>query len=357
MPTGIALDPAGNLYITDTGNSTIRKLTTSGVSTTVAGSPSQPGSANGTGASAGFSAPAGVASDSAGNLYVADSNNHTVRAIDPTGVVTTFAGSGVLGGKDGTGTAAQFDLLRGMISDGAGNLYIANGRGNTIRKIAPGRIVTTVAGAQRVIGSTDGAAANALFQNPIGVAPDLAGNLYVADSNNSTVRKITPGGIVSTFAGLVGKIGNVDGTGSDARFGNPTGVATDSAGNVYVADQLNSTIRKITPAGAVTTLAGRDGVSGIGSTDGPGTVALFNGPTSLVIDAAGNLYIADTGNATIRKLTPDGTVSTIAGTAGHTGILLGAAPRFQAPNSLTIVGDDLIISDANAILRLRHAVQ
>ena len=162
---------------------------------------------------------------------------------------------------------------------------------------------------------------------------DSAGNVYVADSANNTIRKVTPAGVVTTLAGLAGSCGSADGTGSAARFYCPAGVAVDSAGNVYVADMHNNTIRKVTPAGVVTTLAGLAGSPG--SADGTGSAARFNDPYGVAVDSAGNVYVADTGNNTIRKVTPGGVVTTLAGLAGSAGSAdgTGSAARFDYPSA------------------------
>jgi len=248
----------------------------------------------------------GVATDSAGNVYVADSNN-TIRKITPAGAVSTLAGTpGVAGNADGTGVAARFNSPRGVATDSAGNVYVADSNNNTIRKITPAGAVSTLAGTAGVGGSADDTGAAARFYFPEGVATDSAGNVYVADSNNNTIRKITPAGVVTTLAGTAGVTGSTDATGAAASFNRPVGVATDSAGNVYVADSFNDTIRKITPAGAVSTLAGTADVTG--STDATGAAASFNFPQGVATDSAGNVYVADSNNSTIRKITPAGAV-------------------------------------------------
>jgi sugar lactone lactonase YvrE len=188
------------------------------------------------------------------------------------------------------------------------------------------------------------------------MAVDSAGNVYVADIFNDSIRKVTPTGVVTTLAGSSeGISGSLDGTGSAARFHGPTGVTVDSAGNVYVADSRNHTIRKVTADGVVTTLAGSAGT--FGSADGTGAAANFNRPGNVAVDSAGNVYVTDTFNHTIRKVTPTGTTTTVAGTAGAAGILLGAPPRFSFPIGLAIVGDSIVISDTNSILLLRHGAQ
>jgi sugar lactone lactonase YvrE len=288
-PTGVAVDSEGNVYVADSSNSTIRKITSGGVVTTLAGS------------AALFWEPEGVAVDRAGNVYVADSNNATIRKITSGGVVTTLAGlAGNHGSADGTGSAARFDNPSGVAVDSEGNLYVADYYNCTIRKVTSGGVVTTLAGLAGNAGSADGTGSAARFDNPSGVAVDSAGNVYVADC--TTIRKVTSGGVVTTLAGLAGNAGSADGTGSGARFDFPNGVAVDSAGNVYVADTYNCTIRKITGGGVVTTPAGLAG--GPGSADGLGSVARFHEPTGIAVGSAGNVVIADRNNYTIRLGVP-----------------------------------------------------
>lgn len=380
-PVGIASDSAGNVYVADGANRTIRKITPAGVVTTLAGTPGVFGSADGSGAVASFRNPNGLASDSTGNLYVAD--NNTVRKITSLGVVSTLAGTpGVAGGADGSGAAASFSNLSGIAVDRAGNVYAANrltvrkitpagvvstldgpagaidtslptgdgyARGvaadsagsvyvsddSTIRKITPAGAVSTLAGAAVVEGSADGSGAAASFSSPRGTAIDSAGNVYVADWRNMTIRKITPAGVVSTLAGTAGVVGNADGSGAAARFYFPGDVAVDSAGNVYVADTYNYTIRKITPAGLVSTLAGVPGVRQV-SHDGSGAAASFQSPGAVAVDSGGNVYVAD--QHSIRKITPAGLVSTLAGTSGISGYLdgSGAAALFSYPSRIAI---------------------
>jgi sugar lactone lactonase YvrE len=205
-------------------------------------------------------------------------------------------------------------------------------------------------------GSADGPGSAARFDYPTGVAVDSAGNVYVADQGNDTIRKVTAAGFVTTLAGTAGINDSVDGTGAAARFGLPTGIAIDTAGNLYVADYFYNTIRKVTAAGVATTLAGTATVID-GSADGTGAAARFRFPTGVAVDSAGNVYVADQANDTIRKVTPSGTTTTVAGTAGVAGIILGATPRLAFPSNLAIVGDSIVFSDDNAILVLRHGAQ
>jgi sugar lactone lactonase YvrE len=301
-PGGLSVDGQGNVYVADGGANTIRKVTPGGVVTTVAGSPGVSGTANGSAGTALFNGPAGVVADASGNLYVADNGNYVIREISASGVVSTFAGSGIRGTRDGTGTAAQFYDPQNLTMDAAGNLYIADGAGDTIRMITPAGVVATIAGTARQAGFENAAGTSARFNTPTGVAVDSAGNLYIADYGNNMVRKISPGPAynVTTLAGAYNLQGSVDATGSSAEFYAPSGVTVDSAGNVYVADSGNDTIRMITPAGAVTTLAGSAGVAE--NTDGYASAARFNAPSDIGIDGAGNLYVADLANCTIRRI-------------------------------------------------------
>jgi hypothetical protein len=299
-PRGGAVDSAGNVYVADSGNNTIRKVTPAGGVTTLAGLVGSSGSADGTGSVARFNSPLGVAVDSAGNVYVADSGNNSIRKVTPAGGVTTLAGlAGSSGSADGTGSAARFNSPRGVAVDSAGNVYVGDRINDTIRKVTPAGVVTTLAGLAGCVGSADGTGSAARFYSPSGVAVDSAGNVYVADWLNDEIRKVTPAGVVTTLAGLAGSSGNADGRGTAARFYRPYYVAVDSAGNVYVADFCNHTIRKVTPAGVVATLAGLAG--SYGSPDGTGSAARFTGPSGVAVDIAGNVYVADTGNDTIRR--------------------------------------------------------
>ena len=298
-PKGLAVAADGTLYVADDENMTVRKVSPAGVVQPVAGAPGRKGSADGTGPDARFNRPVGVAVAASGTLYVTDADNCTVRKISPAGVVATLAGtSGTKGMADGPGLAAQFNTPHGVAVDGAGNVYVADTENHTIRKIAPNGTVSTLAGAAQHKGSEDGRGPAARFNHPVGLAVDGAGNVYVADNGNHAIRKIAPDGTVSTLAGQARHHGGTDGPGVAARFLFPTGVAVDAIGNVYVADHLNVTVRKISSTGEVSTLAGMTLRSG--HLDGPGPEARFVGPFGIAVASNGMLYVTD--GTTIRCL-------------------------------------------------------
>jgi serine/threonine protein kinase/sugar lactone lactonase YvrE len=322
------------------------------VISTLAGSGTA-GFADGAGGSAQFSTPTGVAVDKTGNVYVADNANNRIRKIAPDGSVTTLAGSGDKGLVDGRGTAAQFNAPTGLAIDSAGTLYVADTFNHRIRKIAPDGTVTTLAGSgEQGLGGggfADGPPGAAKFREPTGIAVDAAGNLYVADKGNNRIRKITPAGDVSTLAGSgapdAAGGGFADGPSASARFNAPGAVAVDAAGNVYVADTFNQRIRTISPAGYVTTLAGS---SAQGAADGMGTAASFRNPGGIAVDAAGNVYVADTSNQRIRVIAPSGAVTTFAG-SGKEGFADGPAPaaQFDFPQGLVLdAASNLYVADS-----------
>lgn len=296
FPTGLAVDTSGTIYVADQYNHRIRTITPGGVVSTLAGSGTS-GFADGTGTNAQFNFPAGVAVDPAGNIYVADATNHRIRKITASGVVTTLAGSGAYGFADGTGTNAQFRSPMGITVDASGTVYVADKDNHRIRKITSSGVVTTLAGSGTA-GFADGSGASAEFDSPYGVTIDTSGTVYVADRLNDRIRTITPSGVVSTLAGS-GTTGSADGTGTSAQFDGPFGITVDTSGTVYVGDSYNDNIRKITPSGVVTTLAG-SGITGFA--DGTGTSAQFRYPTGVTVDTSGAVYVGDTGNNRIRKI-------------------------------------------------------
>jgi hypothetical protein len=354
-PCGIVSDAAGNLYVSDSGNQTIRRISAAGASvTTFAGQAGQMGSADGVGSAARFNYPLGLALDQSGSVYVAAYYNDTVRRIAPDGTVTTVAGlAGTAGAADGTGSAARFNIPDGVVVAGSGLVYVSEWSNHTIRTVTAAGDVTTLAGHAPETGTTDGPGALARFTVPAGLAVDSSGNTFVVDSMNCTIRKITTAGLVSTFAGTPGACGTADGTGSAAQFDLSLGLAIDASDTLYVADGFNHTIRRVTPAGVVTTIAGAAGQAG--SVDGAASVARFRNPRALTVTATGVIYVADTGNNTIRAIALDGTVSTVAGLAGYVGSADGTGPtaRFFGPRGIAASPDgNLYVADT-----LNHTIR
>jgi sugar lactone lactonase YvrE len=364
-PFGLATDGQQNLYVAN--DSVVQVVTPGPVTvTTIAGSAGVAGSADGVGPQARFGCSAfpwpfdlgapmrvsgalGIATTTGQLSYVADYCNSTIRTVTATGTVSVFAGTtGVLGAADGTGTAAQFAGPLGMALDAAGNLYVADFGNALIRKITPAGVVSTYAGSTPHYGSADGDAATATFRYLRAMTADPSGNLYVVDGNH-TIRKITAAGAVTTLAGTPGAMGSVDGTGSVARFHDPRGIVSDPSGNLYVADRMNSTIRKITPAGVVSTFAGRPGVTG--QIDGTGSGALFARPTGLAVDASSNVYVTD--GSSVRMITSAGVVTTILAPPGASATFLSIAvgssgalylTTYSAVYSLTVGGTLTLIA-------------
>jgi len=314
-PIGVAVDSSGNVYVADSGNNVIRKISSSGVVTTLANSGEvftyNPGGSEDSPVVS-FSGPTGVAVDAAGNVYVADRGNALIRLITPAGVVATLVSRGWIGSDPLliANPGDDFSSVSGLAVDKLGDVYWTDWLVNEIEYLNVYQgTVSSMAGSKSVVGSANGMGDNASFNNPAGIAIDSAGNVYVADAGNNLIRKINrlnpvtsedPGvGVATTFAGS-GKIGSDIGTGAAASFNNPAGVAVDAAGNVYVADAGNNMIRKISPSGDVTDLAGNGKA---GSANGAGFAASFNNPTGVAVDAAGNVYVADAGNNLIRKIT------------------------------------------------------
>jgi sugar lactone lactonase YvrE len=349
FPRGVTTDGA-NIYVVDSFKAIIRKIViTTGAVTTLAGTPDRLGSADGIGAAASFNWPSGITTDGT-NLYVVDYGNNTIRKIIiATGAVSTLAGTpGIIGSADGIGAAASFKYPFGITTDGE-NLYVADTSNSTIRKIVIANgAVSTLAGTPGARGSTDGIGTEARFRYPRGITTNGT-DLYIADSDNYTIRKLRIStGYVSTLAGTPRSHGSEDGIGASARFGHPEGITTDGT-NLYVADTINNTIRKIaTDSGNVSTLAGNPGT--IGSADGSGATATFCNPEGIATDGS-NLYVADTGNRIIRRIVIDsGSTSTLAGTiwcADGT----GTAASFYYPENVTTDGVNLYVTDSSHTIR------
>jgi sugar lactone lactonase YvrE len=313
-----------------------------GIVTTLAGQTTA-GTADGTGAAASFGGPTGVAVTSSGVIVVADRNNHRIRLITPTGVVTTLAGSGS-GSADGTGTGATFSLPSAVaVIPSSGVIVVADSGNHRIRLITPGGVVTTLAGSGQ--GSADGTGAGASFNFPTGVAViPSSGVIVVADQGNHRIRLVTPAGVVTTLAGS-GTGQFAEGTGTGASFNNPTGVAVTSSGDIVVADVSNQRIRMITPSGVVTTLAGQ---TTAGTADGTGAAASFTNPYGVaVIPSSDVIVVADNFVHRVRLVTPTGVVTTLAG-SGSPGFAdgTGAAATFNRPWGVAATpSGDIVVAD------------
>jgi len=351
---------ATNLAGSATTSSAILVVDNSLAVVTLAGLAGNWGSADGTGSAARFNEPHGLACDSAGSLFVADSRNDTIRKVDiATGTVTTLAGlAGSPGSADGTGSAARFTYPEGLTSDSAGNLLVADAGNNCVRKvvIATGE-VTTLASPRGGSGGPNGPGSVLQFDFPTSVVSDGAGNLYVADSGSYTIRKVVIAtGEVTILAGSPEVPGSADGTGTAAQFGSLGGLAFDGAGNLFVGDTDNNKIRKVVIATrTVTTFAGSGAP---GSADGSGTAAQFYYPFGIASDGASNLYVADYWNHTIRKIViATAAVSTVVGTAGRAGVVLGPLPGgLGSPEQLAVgpAGELFIVDvDQDALLVAR----
>jgi sugar lactone lactonase YvrE len=299
-PAAIAVDASGIFFVADSENDAIRKITTNGVVTTFAGQLGVAGSANGTGTGAQFNSPSGLAFDKSDNLFVSDTGNSTIREITAAGDVSTFAGvAGTSGFLDGATGSAQFSSPLGIAIAPNGAVYVADSGNHCIRAISGG-VVSTFAGSPGIWGSADGVGTNALFNGPVGLAFNSRTNLFVSDANNDIIRKITPDGTVTTFAGAAGADGSADGTLANARFRSPAELAFDKKGNLFVADSLNQTIRKISTNGIVSTVSGASGI--FGASDGVNGAGRFYNPYGVAIGADGELMMTDTYNELVRAV-------------------------------------------------------
>jgi trimeric autotransporter adhesin len=351
---GVAVDSFGNLYIADSFfNYRIRKVS-NGVITTVAGNGVQGFSGDkGPATSAQLNGPRNVAVDSVGNLYIADDFNYRIRKVS-NGVITTVAGNGVQGfsGDNGPATSAQLGFYTGGVAvDSLGNLYIADNFNNRIRKVSNG-VITTVAGnGSSGFSGDNGPATSAQLSGPVGIALDSAGNLYIADSNNNRIRKVS-NGVITTVAGngSPGFSGD-NGPATSAQLRSPAGIALDSAGNLYIADSNNNRIREVSN-GVITTVAG-NGTAGFSGDNGPATGAGFD-PSDVAVDSAGNMYVADAFNNRIREVS-NGVITTIAGggtTFGDNGPATSAQLSLPVGVAVDSAGNVYIADSTNNRIRL-----
>ena len=353
VPSGLAVDSAGNLYIADQSNNAIRRVDTNGIITTVAGTGAGGFSGDGGPATkATLAQPSGITVDSSGNLYIADTDNYRIRMVTANGIISTLAGNGTSAYSGDGGPAVQAALHQptGVALDAAGNVYVADLNNCVIRKIAPSGIITTVAGTGvRGFSGDGGPATKAMLSTVADVKLDSAGNLYISDYNNQRIRRVDTGGIITTIAGTgqTGFFGD-GGPATAAQFNGLSELAIDSTGAILVADTDNNRIRRIVPGGAIGTIAGQTLSIGDG---GPSTLARLTAPGNTAIDAAGNLYIADTGENRIRMVTPAGTITTAAGTgaavaeSGDGGPAIAA--QLRAPYGVAVdAAGNLYIADA-----------
>jgi sugar lactone lactonase YvrE len=305
-PYGVAIDASGNLFIADVGNARIRKVTQAGIISTIAGYGAYGFSGDGgLATSAALDYPMSVAVSPSGNLFIADAANNRIRKVTTDGVINTLAGNGSsgIGGDGGPATSARLNYPTGVAVDSSGNLYVADTLNYRIRKVTSDGMIRTLAGNGSIGFSGDGGpAASARLNYPTGVAADLFGNLYFADTLNYCIRKVTPAGFINTVAGngTSGFSGD-GGPATSAELDYPVGVAIDSSGNLFIADSDGHRIRRVTPDGIIHTIAG-NGNSGFSGDGGPAASAMVNSPTGVAIDASGNLYISDAGNARIRQV-------------------------------------------------------
>jgi uncharacterized protein (TIGR03437 family) len=341
-PRGVAVDSSGNIYIAEFGDSVIRKVTAKGTISTIAGTGVYGFAGDGgPAAKAQLANPWSVAVDGSGNVYIPDQLNARVRKIDSSGNINTIAGNGLLSysGDNGQASRAQLYGPQATATDPSGNVYIADTQNNRVRKVSPAGVITAFAGSGTAGFAGDGGAAvSAQLARPAGVAADSAGNVYISDSANGAVRKVTPDGIINTIAQLI----------------RPQGMAVDAAGNLYVADSADSRIRKISAAGVLSTIGGT-GQPGYSGDGGPAVAAQVNSPFGVGVDAVGNVYVADTGNNLLREITPDGAVKTVAGTgvAGHLGDGGPAlSAQLAAPISVVVDGGgNIYFADSGSRVR------
>jgi uncharacterized protein (TIGR03437 family) len=334
-PRGVAVDPAGNVYVADTLNYRVRQINPSGVINNFAGNGSAGSSGDGSAAtSAELTQPQTLAADASGNVYIVDSVNHRVRVVAPNGVINTIAGNGTPGysGDGGPAASAQLNAPRGVAVDSSGNLYIADFNNNVVRKVSNG-IITTVAGIGSLGFSGDGGpATSAQLYGPVAVAVDAAGDLYISDLRNYRIRMVTPNGIINTIAGNGTSVASGDGGPAiNAQLAAPGSLIADKSGNLFIADSV-AVIREITPDGTIHTIAG-NGTVGYSGDGGPSLVAQFNGISGIAMDKSGNIYVADSGNSAVRMLQPVGFGLVITSVANSASVASGPI----APGELVVL--------------------
>ena len=362
-PAGVGIDSSGIIYIGDTNNNRLRKIATDGTITTFAGTGvTTYGGDGGVATSAQFSTPQGVAVDSAGNVYMADSGHHRIRKIDTSGNISTYAGTGTAGftGDGGPATSARLNTPLGISIDSSDNLYIAEGNNSRIRKVATDGTITTVAGSSAGFSGDGGAATSAQINSPFGVVAGSGGVFYIADTGNQRIRKVDGSGNITTVAGT-GSAGSSGDTGAatSAQINTPMSGAIDSSGNYYFADYGNSKIRKVDTGGTITTVAGT-GISGFSGDNGAATSAQLNSPRSVAVDSTGNVYIADTSNSVIRKVDTSGTITSIAGTGGSSGFSgdggVATSAQLSSPQGVAVNSSGTVYIGDTSNRRIRRVM-
>lgn len=358
-PYAVALDPSGNLYIADYGNSRIRMVNTSGMISTVAGDNTAGYTGDGGAATAAeLHSARGIALDASGNFYISDERNQVIRKVNTLGIISTFAGNGVYGysGDGGAATLAQLNNPYALTVDASGNLYIADAGNVRVRKVNTTGIISSVAGdGTSAYGDGNAAVAAELYQ-PHSTVFDASGNMYIADADNNRVRKVSPSGIITTYAGSGNQGFSGDGgPATIASLYHPTCVAFDASGNLYIADEDNNRIRKVTTSGTITTVAGSSAY-GFGGDGGAAVAAKLNYPYGVAPDASGNLYIADQYNHRIRMVNTAGIISTVAGNGtqgylGDNGPATAAELNYPTCVVLDASGDIYIADQANNLIR------
>ena len=363
-PYGVSVDISGNVYIADTGNNKIRIVTRTGIITTIAGTGAFGRSGDGGAAiSAQLGYPQGVAVDLSGNVYIVDTWNYKIRKVTSTGAITTIAGTGTIGssGDGGAATSAQLLYPCGVSVDISGNVYIVDASNNKIRMVTSKGIITTFAGTGTRGSSGDGGAAtSAQLYNPFGVSVDISGNVYITDTDNHKIRMVTSTGIITTFAGMGDRGSSGDGgdggPATSATLSYPYGISVDISGNVYIADYGNHKIRMVTSKGIITTFAGT-GTAGSSSDGGAATSAQLNYPRGVSVGISRNVYIADTDNHKIRMVTSAGIITTFAGTgtpgdSGDGGAATSAQLYYPSGVSVDISGNVYIADSSNHKIRM-----
>jgi sugar lactone lactonase YvrE len=345
-PTRVAVDSSGNVYIADSGNAVVEKITPSGTLSIIAGKAGQSGTPTpGPATSSDLGVPDGLAVDSSGNLFIDDASNDVVEKVTPSGTLSIVAGKIGQSGAPTPGPATSSDLddPTGVTVDATGNLYVADTYNADIEKVTPSGTLSIIAGTGHSGAPTPGPATGSDLGHPFGVAIDSTGSIYIADTPNDMVEKVTSSGTLSIFAGFGAQSGvPTPGPAISSDLDHPAGVAVDSSGNLYIADTYNDVVEKITPSGTLSVIAG-DGRPGA-PTPGPATATPLGGPNGVAVDSSGNLYIADGGNAVVEKVTPSGTLSIIAGKAGQFG---SPTPGPATSSDLGVLGGLAVDSSGN----------